>query len=90
LTQYYNINLINVALVYPAASWKDMFEPPLQIPLKETITLNKLVLAKVNNQKMELINHIIINGYRGSFQSPLQAGCPTITTSNNRIPSFLI
>jgi len=51
----------------PRCKQRGMFAPPLQIPLKEIITLNSLVWAEVNNRKMELINYIIINGYRGSF-----------------------
>jgi hypothetical protein len=31
---------------------------------------------------MKLKNYIIIDGYRGSFSSPQQGSCPTITDSN--------
>jgi hypothetical protein len=42
----------------PRCKQRGMFAPPLEIPLKETITLNNLVWAEVDNRKMELINHI--------------------------------
>jgi len=50
-----------------------MLAPPLKIPLKKAITLNNLVQAGFNNQKTELINHIIINGFWGSFSFLQQA-----------------
>jgi hypothetical protein len=44
-----------------------------QNSVKGNNNLKQFSLTEVNDRKIELINHIIINGYRGSFPSPQQA-----------------